>query len=771
MNLWLLRGIVTVSAIVMCNGAVCAKTVTNKDKQMAEIQKLDLIPQPQQVQISGKGFQPRQAQAISVADTPDSRFAARLLRQALRESHGIDCDILLQPASHAQPNGLTLSASDAAVSPPLTPSENRAECYALRVSQAGAVIAGSDSAGLFYGVQTLIQLIEQSEREKREIPGMLLNDWPTFGLRSSYIDSDQFKGSIRVTRGNIESMIKQMSKFKMNYMVIEMYNLMPFKSFPYCADEDTLSIADWNYLVELAHRYHVVIMPSLQSFAQMYDVLWPCEEGKPYREGDSAWPGIICPSRPENMELLKGLYKDLMTVFKYSPYFGIGCSEVGMGWKEFCPLCQKRLDNGETLNDIFGTHVRDCVQAVKSAAKELNREIRPWMWADEFYMAYSHRGGNNFEGMELIDKDVVMCHWAYWSKIWSKPSIGNYEGIKGLLERGYDVSFASASYIYNNYLLDLSPGEPGETTMDFNDTSKKFFLTIDSGIQNIAEQSKWAETYQRQVPANKLIGGACATFSQHDIKCWDTTWYAYALHADYTWGDPSRSVMDYRERFSYKFAAAFYGARDKKTAQTIADAYLKLDAVKTEIEQNNYLIRDVMGEYDIQDNAYIDNTLDKSLVLIRELTSNPKGPGKTIADVRTRAEHVKSVASSVRAGLAKLAPKLRNSYSWSYLLTVARKMENHATRTTYMLDQEQTLQTPTTWDAGRIDKLIARLTALRNETRVIADEMNELTWGRGVSAAPWSPSGDTTGYMATLGMLDQFALKLADVRREGIGPE
>lgn len=49
--------------------------------------------------------------------------------------------------------------------------------------------------------------------------------------------------------------------------------------------------------------------------------------------------------------------------------------------------------------------------------------------------------------------------------------------------------------------------------------------------------------------------------------------------------------------------------------------------------------------------------------------------------------------------------------------------------------------------------------------------MNELTWGRGVSAAPWSPSGDTTGYTATLAMLDQFAVKLAEVRREGIGPE
>ena len=111
-------------------------------------------------------------------------------------------------------------------------------------------------------------------------------------------------------------------------------------------------MADWEYLVELAHRYHVTFFPSLQSFAQIYQVIWNCEEGKPYREGTA--PGLICPSRPENIVFLQGLYRDLLTVFKYSPALGVGCSEVGMQWeKHYCPRCRQRLEQGETLQDIF----------------------------------------------------------------------------------------------------------------------------------------------------------------------------------------------------------------------------------------------------------------------------------------------------------------------------------------------------------------------------------------------------------------------------------
>ena len=102
-------------------------------------------------------------------------------------------------------------------------------------------------------------------------------------------------------------------------------------------------------------------MPSVQSLAQTYSVIWTCDEGKPYREKDA--PGLLCPSRPENLPFLKGLYKDLIAMFRYSPYLGVGCSEVEMQWQgHFCPLCKKRIDAGETVHDIHSVHVARCAR-------------------------------------------------------------------------------------------------------------------------------------------------------------------------------------------------------------------------------------------------------------------------------------------------------------------------------------------------------------------------------------------------------------------------
>ena len=216
---------------------------------------------------------------------------------------------------------------------------------------------------------------------------MVITDWPTFDWRGRYFDGSQYLGTIVVTRANLEREIKLLARSKLNFLLVEIFNLAPFQSFPSCIDANTLSLADWQSLVELAHGYHVTLVPSLQSFAQIYQVIWNCEAGKPYREETA--PGIICPSRPENVVFLQGLYGDLISLFKYSPILGIGCSEVGMQWQQrYCPRCKQRLDRGETLPDIYYKCNRNCVQAVDAAANPIwqtgERRRREWLGFTRF---------------------------------------------------------------------------------------------------------------------------------------------------------------------------------------------------------------------------------------------------------------------------------------------------------------------------------------------------------------------------------------------------
>ena len=712
---------------------------------------LEVVPEPRQVTWVGSGFLPAKARTIYVTDTAEDRLSAKLLRDALRESHGCDCDVVLTPPAISESHELRLSLGRQSAAPaPDVPKEYQLEGYGLRTDASGLCIKAATAAGLFYGVQTAIQLAEQAERDKAAIPGLSIVDWPALGLRGKYIEGWQCMGTIVMTRANLEEQINRLSRYKMNLIIIEMYNLAPFKSFPYCADANTLSQSDWEYLVEMAHSRHVVLMPSLQSFAQIYYVIWTCKEGEPYREQTQG--GLICPSRPENIEFLQGLYRDLLSLFKYTPYLGIGCSEVRMQWQErYCPLCRKRIDSGETVFDIYYKHVGNCAAAVEAASKEVGRPVRPMMWADEFYMGYE---GKRWVGIENIPKDLVMGHWMYWSCESNLPGQkrADYDSIAGLLERGHDTIYLSSSFEFNTYLHDLSPDEPKEG---------KWEALLDSGIYNIADQSKWAYTYAGKGYPGKMLGGGCATFSQHDIRCWDTTWYGYALQGEYSWGDPTRPLASLKERFTDNFAATYYAARTRKAARTIAAAYRDLDAAKSDIERNNYLIRDIIGEYDIHDASYQNNDLVASLKLIDELRAKPLEPGKSPADVRARAEKAQKVARSYRNRLAAVIPEVGNTRSLGYLISAAHKIENHAARTLYMLDQQAalaTVQSAKDQSAGKqlsrdLDTLETRLAALRADTQTIYDEVSELT-----------RSEQVAGYKSVMASLDTFKSRLAETR-------
>ncbi len=732
--------------------------------------RLEVIPQPQQVTFGGDGFDWSKAAVVRVSDTAADRFAAAQLRDALRAVCGIDCSVVPVTQGSVDHHQLLLSAADdTPVATPPVPSGNTVEGYALRINADGVGLVAPSDTGLFYGVQTLIQLVEQARRDGVGTPGMEIVDWPSFAARGRYFDGSQYFGTVVATRQNLEREIKRLARYKMNGLFIEVYNLVPFESFPYCANENTLSLADWIYLVELAHRHHVTIVPSLQSFAQIYDVIWKCDEGKPYREETA--PGIICPSRPENVKFLQGLYADLMSVFRYSPYLGIGCSETDMQWqKRYCPRCQARIDGGESYYDIYYKHVNDCVKAVDAAAQECGRNVRPLMWADEFYMGYH---GKRWIGIENIPKNVVMGHWQYWSHYQNMPDYTktDYDGIRGLLERGYDILFVSASFEFNTYLHDLSPDEPKDG---------KWNLLYDAGIYNIADQAKWAYTHGQEVASGKVLGGFCCTFSQHDIRGWDTTWYAFALQGEYSWGDPTRPLAALKDSFTNAFAATFYGARDRETTNTIAAALRDLDAAKSDLERNNYLIRDFIGEYDIHDTSYNGNDLVKSLELIDELARNSQGQGKTIQIVRQRAEKVIEVATAYRSSLAALASKVDNTYSLGYLVSAAWKMDNHAKRTLYMLDQQAVLAQVTAANepatrkrlTEEIDGLTRRLGALQHDTRMIADEADQLAfgsafkplWAENSDEGETGISADTLGYHRVLASLREFGKRLSEAR-------
>ncbi len=61
------------------------------------------------------------------------------------------------------------------------------EAYSLRISPQGAEIRAKSSAGIFYGMQTLRQLVE-GETDKSYLPEVDIQDWPSLAYRGVMMD-------------------------------------------------------------------------------------------------------------------------------------------------------------------------------------------------------------------------------------------------------------------------------------------------------------------------------------------------------------------------------------------------------------------------------------------------------------------------------------------------------------------------------------------------------------------------------------------------------
>ncbi|HSU67878.1 MAG TPA: family 20 glycosylhydrolase, partial [Tepidisphaeraceae bacterium] len=87
------------------------------------------------------------------------------------------------------------------------------EAYRLTVKPSGIEIAASTEAGLYYGAETLWQLMESSGSQRR-IASMTIDDRPAFGWRGVMLDSARHMQPVSY----IEQLIDRMAADKLNVL-------------------------------------------------------------------------------------------------------------------------------------------------------------------------------------------------------------------------------------------------------------------------------------------------------------------------------------------------------------------------------------------------------------------------------------------------------------------------------------------------------------------------------------------------------------------------
>ena len=172
----------------------------------------DLIPKPVSVTSNGESFEITDAVSIQiVGESQEATQAGRYLAEKLRPATGFKLAVS-NAADNAKPGNIYLQVK--------ADSTLGNEGYELHVSKDKITLSANKPAGLFYGIQTIRQLlpvaIESSTAQQAtwKIAGTDIRDYPLYSLRGSMLDVARHFFSVT----DVKRYIDMLAYYKMNLL-------------------------------------------------------------------------------------------------------------------------------------------------------------------------------------------------------------------------------------------------------------------------------------------------------------------------------------------------------------------------------------------------------------------------------------------------------------------------------------------------------------------------------------------------------------------------
>ena len=164
--------------------------------------RLKLVPAPKEVQLRDGGFQvgPRTRILVQLGHQSEDRIAAETLAEEVADQSGLKLDILgMKAAGKAEDGAIVLARlQDSRVRRFLARNGLKADelvgedGYLLFSDKSHLIVAANTGQGLFYGVQTLRQLLRPTEKGLI-CPAVGIRDWPSLERKSAQDDVSREK--------------------------------------------------------------------------------------------------------------------------------------------------------------------------------------------------------------------------------------------------------------------------------------------------------------------------------------------------------------------------------------------------------------------------------------------------------------------------------------------------------------------------------------------------------------------------------------------------
>lgn len=360
------------------------------------------------------------------------------------------------------------------------------EGYELLINNKKVILAANTEQGLFYGKQSLIQLIRSAENNN--LQGLHIIDKPALKYRG--VMDDISRGPVP-SKEYMKYQIRRLAELKLNMLCYYTEHIVKTKKHPeFAPPAGSLSIEEWKEISDYAKEYYVELVPNFQSLGHAEKVLL-----NPKFQYLAESPTMYAPTNPATIEFMKDIYAEMSPAFE-SNFFHVNCDEtfdLGRG-----PSAQKVKELG--AGTVYADYLTQLSKALKSNGK------RMMMWGD-IALKYP-------DVLDKLPSDAIMMSWEYSDY----PSYEKW--IDPYVSKGFD--FMVCTGVLNSY---------------------RMFPDYAMALPNIRK-------FIKEGAEKGTMGVLNTVWDDGGLHSFDRDWYGVAYGADQSWNPNSESIAQFDTRLA-----------------------------------------------------------------------------------------------------------------------------------------------------------------------------------------------------------------------------
>ena len=475
------------------------------------VRALKILPAPKEVRIAEGRIVIKPSTTILISNNED-RTAAEMLQKEIHDRTGMKLSIETvtaapKTAGHISLGRLTdrglrsdLESQGVKAGDELRSHDLVKQGYVIRVTDTGVLVAGRTAQGLFYGVQTLRQLLrpEGPGGKTLAIPALVIRDWPSMEWRG--VSDDISRGPIPAI-DYLKMQIRTLAEYKINLLGFNMEHVFDFQTQPLVSPKEAapkeaaLTPAEIKQLVDYAGKYYVTLLPEQQAFGHLHQFL----KYEIYSDlAETPHGHVLTPTNPKTYDFIRQVYGEVVPLFP-GPFFHIGSDEtfeLGLGQT-------KTLAAQQGLGRVYLEHLQKVFEIMQPYHKQL------MFWGD---IAVKYP-----ELLTILPKDMIAVPWDYDPK----PS---YENI-------------ITPYTNAGLRVVVAPGAGNWGVI---------WPNLESAFVNI-------RNFVRDGQKHQAIGALNTTWNDDGESLVDMTWPALVFGAAASWQPGESSIDDFKNSYDWAF--------------------------------------------------------------------------------------------------------------------------------------------------------------------------------------------------------------------------